>query len=169
MGLGVNEIAAAAQRKGLHVDPFKSYCFFVEISGILVGGFTSVEGIQANAEVRTVREGGVNDMEYKLPGQITYGELILSSGLTFLDPMWLWYRSTLSGKIKRRNGSITLLSHRGMPAAWWNFYDAWPTSWEGPRFDSTQTLVASQRFTLAHHGIEKCLASSIAGAVEAFL
>jgi phage tail-like protein len=169
MILGVNAAAAAMQRMGKHIDPFRAYCFFVEIQGIFVGGFTSVEGIQANVEVSTVREGGRNDTEYKLAGQVTYGDLILNSGLTYVDPMWFWYKSTLSGKIQRRNGTIYLLSHRGIPVAWWNFYHAWPTSWEGPRFDSTQTLVASQRFTLAHEGIEKSERSSAAGAAEAML
>lgn len=164
MKLGVNAAAAAAQRAGVHIDPFKAYCFFLEVEGILVGGFTSVEGLGSRVEVKTVREGGMNDKEYKLLGQITYGDLELNSGLIFLDPMWLWYQSTLNGKVKRKNGTIYLLNERGIPVAWWNFYNAWPCAWEGPRFDSTQTLVATQRFSLAHEGMVKSVASTAAGA-----
>lgn len=162
---GLNTAAAFAQRfSGRHIDPLKAYAFYLEVEGILVGGFTSVEGIGSKVEVRAVRQGGANGTEYKLGGQVTHGDLILSSGLTFLDPMWFWYRSTLAGRAKRKNGSVFLLNDMGLPASWWNFYNAWPIAWEGPRFDSSQTLVASQRFTLAHEGIVKCEVSGAVGA-----
>lgn len=170
MALGINAAAALAQRNlGLSIDPFKSFSFFVEVEGILVGGFTSVEGLESRTEVRTVREGGVNDTEYKLPGQVTYSDLVLRSGLTALDPMWLWYRSTLSGQVKRKNGSIYLLDDQGMPSIWWNFYNAWPTAWQGPSFDAGQTLVALQSFTLAHQGIGKSQAAAAYSAVKGLL
>ncbi|KAF1687896.1 hypothetical protein B1992_00135 [Pseudoxanthomonas broegbernensis] len=160
MALGVNTAAAAAQRMGVHLDPFKAYNFFVEVEGILVGGFTSVRGLESKMEVRTVREGGVNDKEYKLGGQVTYSDITLESGITALDPVWLWYQSTLQGQIKRRNGSIYMLNDMGIPYVWYDFYNAWPISWEGPALDASQTLVATQRFVLAHEGIKKSLAAT---------
>ena len=170
MALGINAAAAFAQRNlGLHLDPFKSFSFFVEVEGILVGGFTAVDGLESRTEVRTVREGGVNDTEYKLPGQVTYSDLTLKSGLTALDPMWLWYQSTLAGRVKRKNGSIYLLDDRGLPNVWWNFYNAWPTQWQGPSFDAGQTLVALQSFTLAHQGIAKSAAAMAYSAVKGVL
>jgi phage tail-like protein len=160
MALGINAAAAFAQRNlGLRIDPFKAYNFFVEVEGILVGGFASVDGLESKTEVRVVRQGGVNDVEYKLPGQITCSDLVLKSGITFLDPMWFWYQSTLSGDIKRKNGSIYILDDRGLPDIWWNFYNAWPIAWQGPSLNAEQNLVATQSFTLAHEGISKSMAS----------
>ncbi|WP_211463562.1 phage tail protein [Collimonas silvisoli] len=161
MVIGVNAGVGFAQRQlGLRIDPFKSYNFFVEVEGILVGGFMSVDGLESKTEVKTVRQGGVNDTEYKLPGQITYSDLVLKAGITFLDPMWLWYQSTLSGAIKRKNGSIFILDDQGIPSVWWDFYNAWPVQWQGPSLDASQNLVASQSFTLAHEGIKKSLGSA---------
>lgn len=160
MVLGINAAAAFAQRKlGLSIDPLKGYNFFLEVESILVGGFTSIEGVESKVEVKTVQEGGVNNKEYKLPGQITYSDITLKAGLTALDPVWFWYQSSLEGKIKRKNGTIYLLDDLGIPSVWWNFYNAWPIAWQGPRFDAEQSLIASQSFTLAHEGIEKSLAS----------
>ncbi|WP_308418568.1 phage tail protein [Chitinimonas arctica] len=169
--MGINAAAAAAQRKGVYLDPFKAYNFFVEVEGILVGGFTSVSGLESRMEVRTVREGGVNDTEYKLGGQVTYSDITLESGITALDPVWLWYQATLQGNIKRKNGSIYLLNDQGVPYVWWDFYNAWPIEWQGPQLDAGQALVATQRFVLAHEGIKKSAAAAAyavtAGALNA--
>ncbi len=142
-------------RTGPSADPFMSYRFRVEIGGIVVGGFTSVEGLQSKNEVKTVRQGGVNDVEYKLPGQLTYTDLVLKAGITSVDPMWLWYQSCSGGKVSRRNGSIYLLNAQGNTAITWNFYNAWPIEWQGPSLAADQNLVATQSFTLAHEGIRK--------------
>jgi phage tail-like protein len=155
MALGINAAAAATQRAGLHLDPFKAYNFFVEVEGILVGGFTSVRGVESKMEVVTIREGGVNDRAYKLGGPVSYSDLVLESGLTALDPMWLWYQGTLQGTIKRRNGSIYMLNDLGLPTVWYDFYNAWPIEWQGPALDASQTMVATQRFVLAHEGVRK--------------
>lgn len=138
------------------VDPFSAYNFVVEVEGIQVGGFTSVSGLQARAEVRSVREGGVNTTEYKLAGPITYSDLTLEAGITAQDPMWTWYKATLDGHVLRKNGTIYLMDRNGQRAVWWNFFNAWPTEWQGPSLDAAQTLVATQRFVLAHEGIVKC-------------
>lgn len=170
MVIGVNAAAAYAQRNlGVRIDPFKAYNFFVEVEGMLVGGFSSVEGLESKTEVKTVRQGGVNDLEYKLPGQITYSDLVLKAGITYLDPMWYWYQSTLSGDIKRRNGSIYILDDSGIPAVWWDFFNAWPVQWQGPSLDAGQTLVATQSFTLAHEGIKKSLLSAGYAAAKGLL
>ncbi|QAU25016.1 phage tail protein [Dyella sp. M7H15-1] len=173
MALGINAAAAAAQRMGAHLDPFKAYSFFVEVEGILVGGFTSVSGLESKMEVMTVREGGVNDKSYSLGGVVSYTPIVLESGITALDPVWLWYQSTLQGKIKRKNGSIYLLGDMGIPNVWYDFYNAWPTEWQGPRLDASQSLVATQRFVLAHEGIKKSLAATAyaaaAGAANAVM
>lgn len=159
MALGINAAAAVAQRAGLHLDPFKAYNFFVEVEGILVGGFTSVRGLESKVEVQTIREGGVNDKAYKLGGQVSYSDLVLESGLTALDPMWLWYEATLQGRIKRRNGSVYMLNDFGLPTVWYDFFNAWPIEWQGPALDAGQTLVATQRFVLAHEGVRKSRAA----------
>ncbi|MBI3284922.1 MAG: phage tail protein [Burkholderiales bacterium] len=170
MAFGVNAGVGFAQRQlGIRIDPFKSYNFFVEVEGILVGGFMSVDGLESKTEVKTVRQGGVNDTEYKLPGQITYSDLVLKAGITALDPMWFWYQSTQSGDIKRKNGSIYLLDDQGIPCVWWDFYNAWPTGWQGPGLDASQNMVATQSFTLAHEGIKKSLTSSAYSAAKGAL
>src|ERR1700692_1347671 len=148
-------LSVAKSITGVRLDPFRAHRFVVDVQGIFVGGFMSVEGIVCKTDVLRFREGGQNSIEYKLPGQVTYGDLVLSSGLTFTDPMWLWYRSTVSGRPLRKNGTIYLLDELGVPVAWWNFFNAWPVEWIGPHFNAAETLVAVQQFTLAYERIVK--------------
>ncbi|RDU97345.1 phage tail protein [Trinickia dinghuensis] len=148
---------------GLSIDPFKTHRFVLDVQGIFVGGFMMIKGIGSKTAVETIREGGANGVEYKLPGQVTFPDLEMTSGLTYTDPMWLWYRSTMYGKPLRKNGTVYLMDDLGVPVAWWHLFNAWPTEWEGPSFDASQTLVAVQRFTLAYERIAKGLASSVVG------
>jgi phage tail-like protein len=148
---------------GLSMDPFKTHRFVLDVQGLFVGGFMTIEGIGSRVAVETVREGGGNGVEYKLPGQVTCSDLVMTSGLTFADPMWLWYRCTLFGKPLRKNGTVYLMDDLGLPVAWWHLFNAWPIEWEGPHFDASQTLVAVQRFSLAYERITKGLSSSVAG------
>lgn len=168
--IGGDLVGYAVKRvTGFRLDPFRAYRFVVDVQGILVGGFMTVEGIQCKADVYVVKEGGMNDGEHKLPGRVTYGDLTLSSGLTFADPMWLWYRSTIRGKPLRKNGTIYLLDDLGLPVAWWNFFNAWPTEWIGPQFDASQTQIAVQRFTLTYERIVKSMSSSVVGGAASVL
>lgn len=162
--LGADLAAYSVKRlTGLRADPFKTHRFVLDIQGIFVGGFMTIEGMGSKTAVETIREGGANGVEYKLPGQVTYSDLVMTSGLTFLDPMWLWYRCTMYGKPLRKNGTVYLMDDFGFPQASWELRNAWPTEWEGPRFDASQTLVAVQRFSLAYERISKNVSSSLAG------
>jgi phage tail-like protein len=162
--------------ENLAVEPYKAYNFRVILhpdlksggllnsiaTGLLaslaLGSFATVEGIGWNTEVHTVREGGVNDREHKLPGRTTCNELQFTKGLTLLDPMWEWYHFTVKGKVKRMNGTIFLMSDMhtpSLPTAAWNFYGAFPSKLEGVHFDASQSALAVQRMTLSIDRIEK--------------
>ena len=59
--------------------------FVVEIDGIVVASFKECPGLNAEIQIETFREGGLNDFEHKLPGVATYGNLILKSGVASAD------------------------------------------------------------------------------------
>ncbi len=169
----------------LATDPFKAYNFRVilhpdlssggllsalvigGIASLALGSFTSITGIGWETEVHTVRQGGENDRVRKLPGRTTCGDLVFTKGLTLLDPMWQWYRSTVSGNAFRMNGTIFLMADYQtptfgghvpsfeLPAAAWNFYHAWPRKLEGVQFDASNSSIAVQNLTLAIDRIKK--------------
>lgn len=159
---------AAGNSSGL-LDPFGSYNFMLDIHGVIVGGFTRIEGMGARVSVKRFHEGGENTFEHVVPENISFGDLVLSSGLTFMDPMWLWYKQTLSGTPIRKNGTIYLLDQMSVPSAMWHIHKAWPVDWVGPSFDSSQSTVAVQQFTLVCERVTKSVIGSTLGAGLHFL
>jgi phage tail-like protein len=135
-------------------DPFGAFNFLVEIEGIIKAGFTSVSGLDISVEFDTVREGGVNDFEYKLPKGLKYSDITLKNGLTDWE-LWDWCQDFALGKSERKSGSIHLLDDSGNQVMSWNFIDAYPTKWNGPSLDATKSAVATESLVLAHHGLFK--------------
>ena len=91
----------------------------------------------------------------KLPGKTTYSDISLKWGLTDSDEMWKWREDVIKGRVERKNGSIIVLDDEGTERVRWNFYNAWPTKWEGPSFDAKANDIAIETLTIAHEGIER--------------
>lgn len=151
---------AVATQKLLRDDPYMAFNFVVEIEGLLVGGFSEVSGLESEIAVEDYQEGGLNNYVHKLPGPAKYPNLVLIHGLTDIDSLWNWYHEVSRGIIQRKNGTIMLLNRRRAPAMWWNFRQAYPVKWVGPKFNaSSATEVAVEQVELVHQGLSKPAAS----------
>ncbi len=137
---------------GARKDPYSGYNFVVEIEGILAAGFTEVSGLSMQTEVDTIKEGGVNNYEHKLPRGIKYSDITLKRGLMDRE-LWAWYRRTVHGNIERKSGTISLRDHSGKTVLSWFFFDAFPIKWEGPALNAASNTVASETLVLAHQGL----------------
>jgi phage tail-like protein len=132
------------------------YNFYVEIAGLVVGGFMEVSGLQVEVEVKDYQEGGQNAYVHKLPGAARYpSNLVLKRGLTDADVLWKWHQDVARGKVVRKNGSIILMNDAGKETWRWNFSNAYPVKWIGPQFNATASTVAFESLELVHTGIEK--------------
>jgi phage tail-like protein len=157
----------ALARLGFRIDPYMTLNFVVEIEGLLVGGFSEVSGLESEVEVENYREGGLNEYAHRLPGPVTYPNLVLTHGLTDINALWNWYYDVTQGIIKRKNGTIMLLDRQGMPTMWWDFRQAYPVKWVGPKFNaSSATEVAVEQVELAHKGLSKPWGSLAMGKVR---
>ncbi|HEY0989763.1 MAG TPA: phage tail protein [Kofleriaceae bacterium] len=147
---------------GKRLDPYQSVNFLVELDGLIVGGFSKVDGLESVIETQDHVEGGRNDYVHKVLKGTTYVPLVLSHGLTDIDSLWAWHERTRRGVIKRKNGTIMLLDRERLPVMWWNFVGALPVRWAGPAFDaSSDAQVAIERVDLVHRGITKPIASQL--------
>jgi phage tail-like protein len=166
--LGFNAaLAAATSLLGVRNDPYMAFNFLVEIEGLVVGGFSEVNGLQVETVVETYREGGLNDYEHKLYGPTRYpSNLILKHGLTDIDTLWRWHQDVTQGVIERKNGTIYLLNRERLPAMWWNFQQAYPVKWTGPDLRADGSNVAVETVELVHRGIVKPKASSLLSAAQ---
>ena len=163
-------LTAVAGVLGARNDPYLGFNYFVEIDGLIVGGFTEVTGLQIETEVQEYREGGLNDYVHKLPGATRYpSNLVLKRGLTDAETFWSWHQDVVQGKVERKNGSIFLLDSQRVPATWWNFANAYPVKWSGPELRAGSNAVAVETVELVHQGITKPTASSLLGAARGVL
>ena len=156
----------ATKALGVRLDPYSAYNFLVEIDGIIAGGFTEVSGMSIQTEVERKMFGGENDREYTFIKSTKYTDITLKHGLTDLDLLWSWYDNVIKGKVERKNGSIYLLDHAGLPAMWWDFYEAYPIKWEGPSFNASSSTVATETLVLTHGGLSKPKASQALSAIR---
>ncbi|TWW09192.1 hypothetical protein E3A20_16770, partial [Planctomyces bekefii] len=64
-------------------DPFANYNFIVELDGEQIAGFKEVSGLDSKIEVIDYREGGEKFFpNRKLPGKVTYSNIVLKTGVT---------------------------------------------------------------------------------------
>ena len=166
--LGLNAVAAmGANLLGVRSDPYMSFNFFVEIEGLIVGGFSEVGGLQIETAVEEYKEGGQNEFVHKLAGPTRYpSNLILKRGLTDIETLWSWHQDVVAGTIERRNGTIYLLDRMRAPVTMWNFKEAYPVKWSGPDLKADSTAVAFESIELVHRGLSKPANSGVLGAVR---
>jgi len=140
---------------GQRVDPYRNFSFLVEIDGITQAGFSDASGFGASTDPIEYREGGETKTVRKLPGITKYTNITLKWGLTDSRELYDWYRDVVNGKIDRKSGSIILLDLEGNEKVRWNFFDAWPTKWDGPDFTAKGNDVAIETLELAHERVER--------------
>jgi len=152
---------------GNPVDPLRAYDFRVEFGGQddIQAYFTSCSGLEGEVEVIPFREAGANSIIHQLPGQTTYGEVELSSGLTQSQKLWDWFMSAVNGKVVRKNISIVMMgTDRSTEKMRWNLQDAWPRRWRAAPLDTLAQEVAIESLTLVFESIERVKAESAAAA-----
>jgi phage tail-like protein len=136
-------------------DPYKAYNFRLELDSITRAAFQEVSGFNSEIDVTEYREGGENITPRKLPGMVKYANITIKWGVTDDHELYDWHRQWVEGdpNARRKSGSIILLDRQGNEKIRWNFINAWPTKWDGPDFNATDSQVAFQTIEIAHEGI----------------
>ncbi len=139
----------------MRTDPYRNFRFILEIDGIQQGGFTECSGFGSDVEVVEYREGGEAATVRKLPGKTSYPDITLKWGITDSRELYDWHRAAVNGEIQRKNGSIILHDDRGDEAVRWNFFQAWPSKWDGADLNATGNEVAIDSLTVSCERVER--------------
>jgi phage tail-like protein len=135
-------------------DPFRGFRYLVEMEGLVSGGFLRVKGLSREVRVESYKEGGVNEYEHKLAGQVTYPSVVLERGLAMED-LWKWAQAAADGDVQRRTLWIRLQNEASDKAWAWQVADAIPVKWSASDLDATSPQVVMESLELAHHGLRK--------------
>ncbi len=129
--------------------PIPTFQFSLSINGTVVALFQSVSGLSVRREVETIRQGGVNNEVYELPGQISYGHITLKSGFVTPEFFLLWMTSGQYSGVPYRDQVLTLTQRRSTTDkieadfVTWQFEKAYPVSWSlsDLTVDDSQSIV----------------------------
>jgi phage tail-like protein len=144
-----------------------SFYFSVDVVGL--GGtsrdnsFQEVSGIEVSRKIEEIDAGGDNDVVYKVPGKISYTNLILKRGLVdSKSKIWTWVDSILGEHleypIKKHNIMVTLLSPTKIePLVTWEFKDAYPCKWSISGFESDKNAYSVESMEFAYKSFKKTI------------
>lgn len=133
--------------------------FLFEVDGVEIGTFTEVSGLELDVGVEEVEEGGQNHFVHKLPGRMTWPNLVLKRGMTKGDELFAWVQESSGdgfagqgSKLERKSAAVTLVTETGDRLRAWEVTGAFPVRWRGPSFVATSNDLASEELEIAHHG-----------------
>ena len=121
---------------------------------VLLGGFSECSGLKMDMEDAKRHEGGLNNTEHRFPTRMTWPNITLKRGVSRISQSgWDWLYGFGDGKVKRKDGLITLMDSRHIPHNIWTFKRGFPVKFEGPDMKGTGNEVAIESLEIAHEGL----------------
>lgn len=138
--------------------PPSAFYFKVTFAGIKAAAdssFQEVSGIEATLDTEPVKEGGENDMVYRMPKNVTFTNLVLKRGIAALDSELLsWCQDCIlnfrTKKPKPKLVHVRLLNEDGNVLHGWSFANAIPVKWRMGAFNAQKNEVALETIELSY-------------------
>lgn len=147
-----NSFAATSTNGQRDMDKLGENHFILEITGLAIGAFREISGLQMEREVLEYTEGGNNDFVYKLPGRVKYPNLVLKRGVTNQDELMKWFWQTQRTP-DRKDVTVKLVDPSTKVMRTWAFRQAYPVKWIGPTLNAGSDSPATEQLELAHSGL----------------
>lgn len=140
------------------MDPYRAYNFRVTISGINDAHiyFTKCTGFSVTVDNQEYREGGNFQVTHQVPERVKYDPITLSYGVTNSRALWDWLMQAATGKVQRKNVTITVLVNDGETVReHYDLINAWPQQWEGTELDAASNQLAIAQLTLVYEQLKR--------------
>ena len=136
-----------------------SATFLFEVDGVEIGRFMEVRGLEVSVETEEIHEGGQNSFTHRLPGRMTWPNIVLKRGVTQNDTLLEWLNKSSGeqfaangNKLQRSTAAVTLIGPSGTRLRSWEFDGAFPVKWTGPSFAVASSDMAVEELEITHHG-----------------
>jgi phage tail-like protein len=138
--------------------PPVGFHFKVEVLGIGNDNdsrFQSVSGLTLEFDVETIKEGGENRYEHKLPGRSKYPDLTLKRGLLTDSSIIKWCTDALQNRdIQPAILRVSLLNETHEPVMTWKIHNAWPRKWSVSDFNATDNSLVIETIDICYSYFE---------------
>lgn len=151
---------------------------------LLLGGFSEVQGLDADLELETYVEGGFAHRPLKLLKGARTSNLVFRRGVTWSTDIAAWHHAVLMGKdrVTRKDGLVMLMDRNGMgglsstpvvggllrlPIAAWRFQGGLPERYHGPQLNAKGNEIAIETLEISHQGLERLTPSMLPGVAGA--
>jgi phage tail-like protein len=113
--------------------------------------FQSVSGLSLEYDVETVKEGGENRFEHKLPGRAKYPDMSLKRGMLTDSAVIKWMLDALKNRIINPvDVNVSLLNEFHMPLVTWKVHKAWPRKWSVADLNANDNAVVIETLDLCY-------------------
>jgi phage tail-like protein len=143
-------------------QPFTAFNFrvVIDVPGIsgevCAAAFAECDGLEQSLEVKTIREGGNNTRQIRLPGAVSFGLLTLKRGMTASFDLWTWFASQLEpGNAKLRGtATVSLFAADGRTERARFVLDrCLPAKLKAPAMNAKDGMVAVEEMQLAYENL----------------
>jgi phage tail-like protein len=147
----------AHEAQGATRYPFISFNFAIEInvagisSKACSAAFSECDGLEMNMEVKTIREGGNNGSNIRLPGPVSYSQLTLKRGMTDSFDLWDWFGATVVSPDLRADAEVVVFAGDGKTErARFILTRCIPVKLKAPALNAKDGMVAIEEMQLAY-------------------
>ena len=135
--------------------------YLFELDGVQLGVFKEVKGLNVSVSVEDINEGGQNSYAHRVPGRMSWPNIVFRRGLTNSNALFEWFNKTSgegfasnSNALTKSTGAISVLDSEGNRLRAWELYDVFPVRWSGPDFSVSQLDPLEEELEIAHHGFK---------------
>jgi phage tail-like protein len=133
--------------------------FLFELDGVEIGIFREIHGLQVTVGVEEFREGGQNGFSHRVPGRMSWPNVVFKRGVTQSNALFDWLNKSsgegfaaASNKLTRSTGAITAVAGDGTRLRAWELIDVFPVKWKGPDFSVESRDPLEEELEITHHG-----------------
>jgi phage tail-like protein len=127
--------------------------FSFEIDGVIVAGVHTIDGLESESDVVEYKD-GEDGVSHTRPGNHKPGKMTCSKDWSNTSEWYKWRKAVLDGKVDRRSISVIFHNDAGEEAGRMNFYNCWPSKWNGPSLNARSSGHAGEKLEISWETME---------------
>jgi phage tail-like protein len=137
---------------------FQGSWFSLELGGLSVGTFTGCSGLGIEFKVVELKQSDQKGRVHllKVPGNMTWGEVVMKRGFTTDNKLYDWFKETVAGskKTQFRSGSIIVHSRDAADKLVFEFDSAFPSKLSVTDLKAGDAEAMVEEVTIHHQGLK---------------